>query len=71
MVEPVAKDRDPPLEQSLLVLRRVVREVLREVALRAGHLDRLDDLLALRPFELFELGGEPRVLLRGQLVAHA
>src|SRR5947199_74931 len=43
-VEPVAKDRDLPLEESLLVLRGVVLEVLREVAEGTRGGDRLDDL---------------------------
>ena len=70
VVEPVAEDHDPPLEQALLVLRRVVLEVLRQVAVGASGADRLDDLSALRAFELGELGGEASVLLPCQLVSH-
>ena len=44
------------LEQALLVLRRVVLEVLGQVAVRARDRDRLDDRLAPRPLELGELG---------------
>ena len=46
------------LEESLLVLRRVVLEVLGEVAVCAGGRDRLDDLLPLRTLELGKLGLE-------------
>ena len=69
-LEPCAQDRDAPLEQALLVLGGVVLEVLGEVAVAAGDRDRLHDLGALRPFELGELGGEPGVLLRGELLVH-
>jgi hypothetical protein len=70
LVEPVAEDRDPPLEQSLLVLCRVVLEVLGKVAVAASHPDRLDDLVAFRPLELREFGHESRVLLAGHIFAH-
>ena len=69
-LEPRAQDRDPPLEQPLLVLGGVVLEVLREVAVAARDGDRLHDLGPLRPFELGELGGQLRVLLRGELLVH-
>ena len=52
------------LEQALLVLRRVVLEVLGEVAEAAGGRDRLDDLLAPRALELGQLGLELRLLGR-------
>src|SRR5581483_534286 len=42
-VEPRTQRADPSLEQALLVLRRVVLEVLREVAELARLLDRGDD----------------------------
>ena len=75
MVEAVLEEGDPPLEHSLLVLRGVVLEVLREIAELACALDRLDDLGALRPFELGELRLEGRTLLRSQVLgarsAHA
>src|ERR1035437_9994140 len=68
VLEPRAENRDPPLEQSLLVLRRVVLEVLGEVAVAARDRDRLDDRLALRALELCELGLELRALCAGQLL---
>src|SRR3954447_7258286 len=55
VLQPVAQHPDPCLEQPLLVLRRVVFEVLGEVAVRARRGDRLYDLLPLRAFELGEL----------------
>src|SRR5687767_3032325 len=70
MVEPVAKDHDPALEQALLVLRGVVLEVLRQVAVGASGADRLDHLPAPRALELRELGGEPSVLLTCELLSH-
>ena len=69
VLEPRAEDRDPPLEQPLLVLRRVVLEVLGEVAVTARRRDRLDDRLPLRPFELRELGLELLALRVRQLLA--
>src|SRR5207247_8391017 len=65
-VEPVAENRDPPFEQSLFVLRRVVLEVLRKVAETPRSRDRLDRLRAPRAFELRELRLELRLLRRGQ-----
>ena len=70
----VAQDRDPALEQSLLVLGRVVLEVLREVAEAACRLDRVDDDGTARAFQLGQLGLElllvrPRERL-GLLSAH-
>src|SRR5207342_1233543 len=70
VVEPVAEDRNPPLEQALLVLRGVVLEVLRQVAVRASGTDRLDHLATLRALELRERGGEASVLLSCEPVAH-
>ena len=65
----VAQDRDPPLEQALLVLRRVVLEVLGEIAVTAGDGDRLDDRLPAGSFELGELGsGSCSCSARGQLL---
>ena len=52
VLEPVAQHPDPRLEQPLLVLRRVVLEVLGEVAVRPCRRDRLHDLLPLRALEL-------------------
>ena len=63
VLDPAAQDRDPPLEQALLVLRVVVGEVLGEVAEAACRRDRLHHLGALGAFELGELGCE-RVALR-------
>ena len=71
VLEPRAQDRDLALEQALLVLRRVVLEVLGEVAVPARDRDRLDDLLAARPLELGELGEELVPLGRGQVLAHS
>ena len=48
VLDPRAQDGDLALEQSLLVLRGVVLEVLGEVAVPARDGDRLDDLLAAR-----------------------
>ena len=59
------QDRDPALEQALLVLRVVVGEVLGEVAEPACGRDRLDHLRPLRPLELGELGRERVSLRRG------
>src|SRR5690242_16357700 len=61
VLKPMAQHADPGLEQSLLVFRRVIFEVLGEVAVGARGRDRLDDLLALRALELGELGLELRV----------
>ena len=59
---------DPRLEQALLVLRRVVLEVLREVAELPRGLDRLDGGLAPRAFELGELRLEGGSLLGGEVL---
>ena len=66
-LRPLAQRADTRLEQPLLVLRRVVLEVLGEVAEFAGRLDRLHGCLALRPFEVGELGLEGGALIRGQV----
>jgi hypothetical protein len=66
-LQAVAEDRDPPLEEPLLVLRRVVLEVLGEIAEAARGLDRLDDLGALRPLELGQLGLELCLLVLRQM----
>ncbi len=71
MLEAVAEDADARLHQALLVLRRVVLEVLREIAMRPRGRDRLDDRLPLRPLELLELGDELRVRRRSQNLAVA
>ena len=63
MIQALAQGADPRLEQSLLVLRSVVLEVLREVAELARGLDRLDRLLAPRAFQLGQLGLESGALL--------
>jgi len=68
MVEPVAQHPDPPLQQALLVLRRVVLEVLGQVAEPARGPDRLDDLGAAGAFELGELGLELLLLGEGQML---
>ena len=68
VVEALPQLADARLEQTLLVLRRVVLEVLGQVAERARHLDRLDRRLRLRPLELGELGLQGGVLLGGQLL---
>ena len=67
--QPLAENRDAALEQALLVLRRVVLEVLRQVAVPARDRDRLDDRLAPRPLELGELGRELLALGERQLLA--
>ena len=67
VIEAIAQRADTRLEQALLVLRRVVLEVLGEVTELAGRLDRLHGRLALRPFELGELGLEGGALIRGQV----
>ena len=54
----MAQHPDPRLEEPLLVLRRVVLEVLGEVAVCARGRDRLYGFLPLRPLELGELGLE-------------
>ena len=61
--------RDARLEQALLVLRRVVLEVLREVAEGARRRDRLDRGLALRAFHVGELGLERLALGGGELLS--
>ena len=68
VVETRAQRSDARLEQALLVLRGVVLEVLREVAVLARRLDRQDDRLPARALELGELGRERRALARGQLI---
>ena len=65
-VEPRAQRADAGLEQPLLVLRGVVLEVLGEIAELARLLDRRDDLLAARAFELGELLAERVGLLGGE-----
>ena len=71
MVESRPQRADARLEEALLVLRRVVLEVLGQVAELARFLDRRDDLLAARALELLELGPQRLGLLRGQpLVYH-
>ncbi len=65
-MQPVAEDRDSPLEEALLVLGGVVLEVLREVAEPTRRLDRLDDLCALRALELGQLGLELSLLGQGE-----
>src|SRR6185312_12072743 len=67
VVQARAEDRDAPLEQSLLVLRGVVLEVLGEIAVTARGRDRLDDGLALRTLELRELGRQLLVLATSEL----
>ena len=56
VVETFAQGADPRLEQTLLVLCRVVLEVLGQVAELTRRLDRLNGRLAARPLELGELG---------------
>ena len=51
----------------MLVLGGVVLEVLGEIAEAACGLDRLDDLGALRPLELGQLGLEPCLLVLRQM----
>ena len=58
VLDSMAQDRDPPLEQALLVLGVVIREVLGEVAEAARGCDRLDELRPLRAFQLGELRGQ-------------
>jgi hypothetical protein len=55
VLDPVAEDRDPPLEQALLVLRVVIGEVLGQVAEAARRRDRLHQLGALGALELGQL----------------
>src|SRR4051794_18597974 len=54
-VQAIADRPDPGLQQTLVVLRRVVLEVLGEVAEPPRRRDRLNDLLAARPLQLGEL----------------
>ena len=66
-----AQRADARLEEALLVLRRVVLEVLREVAELARRLDRGDDGGAARALELGELLAQRvRLLRREPLVYH-
>ena len=58
LLDSAAQDRDPALEEALLVLRVVVREVLGEVAEAPGCRDRFHHLGPLWAFELGELGCE-------------
>jgi hypothetical protein len=58
VLDPAAKDRDPALEEALLVLGVVVSEVLGEVTEAPGGRDRLHHLGALRALEFGELGCE-------------
>ena len=58
-VQAIANRPDPGLQQTLVVLRRVVLEVLGQVAEPPGRSDRLNDLLAARSLQLGELGLEP------------
>jgi len=61
VLQPVPQNPDSRLEQSLLVLRGVVLEVLGEIAVCPRRRDRLHGLSPLRPFELGKLGLELRV----------
>src|SRR5262249_51322638 len=56
VIQALAQDADPGLEQPLLVLRGVVLEVLGQVAELARGLDRLHRFLAPRALQLGELG---------------
>ena len=68
MVEAGAQGSDAGLEQALLVLRGVVLEVLRQVAVLARRFDCENDGCSLRPLELGELGRKGVALPRGQMV---
>src|SRR5207248_3730078 len=57
-LEPCAQRANARLEESLLVLRGVVLEVLRQVAELARRLDRRDHFLTTRAFEMCELGAQ-------------
>ena len=48
VMQPVLEDVDAALQETLFVLRRVILEVLGDVAELTGALDRLDDLAATR-----------------------
>ena len=67
VIQAMAERTYTRLEQALLVLCGVVLEVLGEVAEFARRLDRLHGCLALRPFEVGELGLERGALIRGQV----
>src|SRR5436190_77624 len=74
IVEARAQDRDPALEQALLVLRRVVLEVLGEVAVASRYRDRVDHRTPPRALQLRELCLELRALSSRELlplVSHA
>ena len=58
VLDSAAQDRDPALEETLLVLCVVVGEVLGEVTEAAGGRDRFHHLGPLRALELGELGCE-------------
>src|SRR5438034_9824071 len=67
-LETVAQHRDPPLEQTLFVLRGVVLEVLRQIAEAARTRDGLHGLGAFRAFELGELRLELLLLRLGEML---
>ena len=62
-VQAIANRPDPGLQQTLVVLRRVVLEVLGQVAEASGRRDRLNDLPAARSLQLSELRLEPFFLV--------
>jgi len=68
VVKAVAQRSNPRLQQALFVLRGVVFEVLRQVAVLTRRFDRLNDGCALRSFELGKLRGERVALTRGETV---
>ena len=68
IVEPHAQPPNARLEQALRVLRGVVLGVLRQVAVLARCLDRLNRLSSRRALEFGEFVGQRLALRRGQLV---
>jgi hypothetical protein len=68
VVKAVAQRSDTHFQEALFVLRGVVFEVLRQVAVLTRRFDRLNDGCALRAFELGKLRGERVALTRGETV---
>ena len=68
VVKAVPQRPDARFQQALFVLRGVVFEVLRQIAMLARGFDRVHRCCAFRAFELGKLGGERVALAHGETV---